>query len=176
MRLLAPLFIISVLLIPGCWFSNLAVSPASPRPNVMLAEAKTPASLVLAPDIANDFVIPQNASMNAVPVHGWRQTLEAGFHNAFPSGSAGRKLELFSAELTFAPAAVGRGGTAAVVATIRFKARVLDPSGKELAVLAATAVAREANVSPSEAGMTDNASKAVEALYEVLTAELLAKT
>jgi hypothetical protein len=70
---------------------------------------------------------------------------------------------------------VGVGGTVAVVATIRFKARLLDASGKELALLAGTVTARESNVSPSEAGMTDNASKAVEALYEVLTTELLAK-
>jgi hypothetical protein len=158
----------------GCW--HLAVGPAAPRPNVMLAQDKTPAALVLDPGIADTFVIPGTGSVNSVPVRGWRGTLEAGFRSAFPPGSpTGRKLELIEAELTFAPAAVGFGGTAAVRANIRFKARVLDASGKEIGVLAGNAAAREANVSASEAGMTDNASKAVEALYEVLATELLAK-
>jgi hypothetical protein len=173
MRLLATLVVASATLVAGCW--HLAVGPSSPRPNVVLAEGKTPGEILLTPGVSDDFVIPGNASVNQIPVHGWRQTLEAGFHNAFPSGAGKRKLELLSAELTFAPAAVGRGGTAAVVATIRFKARTLDGSGKELGVVAGTVQAREPNVSPTEAGMTDNASKAVEALYEMLTAELLAK-
>ena len=172
MRMLATLVFASATLVAGCW--NLAVGPASPRPNVVLAQDKTPGTIVLAPAIPDEFVIPHNASVNEVPVRAWRQTLEAGFKNAFPSGG-GRKLELLSAELSFSPAAVGRGGTAAVVATIRFKARTLNASGKELMVFAGTVQAREANVSASEEGMTDNASKAVEAMYEMLTAELLAK-
>jgi hypothetical protein len=173
MRPFAALAIAFATFIAGC--ANLTVGPSSPRPNVVVAPDKTPAALVLASAIAGDFVIPATASVNAVPVHGWRQTLEAGFHTAFPSSSNGRKLELLQAELTFSPAAVSEVGTAAVFATIRFKARVLDSSDKELGVLAGTVKAREANVSPSEAGMTENASKAVEALYEMLTAELLAK-
>jgi hypothetical protein len=142
----------------------------------MLTQDKAPSVLVIMPPVPNDYVIPSNASVNEVPVHGWRTTLEYGFRNAFPAVTgSGRKLELYEAELSFAPAAVGMGGTAAVVAQIRFKARSLDPSGKELGVLAGTVRAREANTSASEQGMTSNASKAVEALYETLAAELFAK-
>jgi hypothetical protein len=159
--------------ISGCLW-DLTVNPSSPRPNVVLAADKSPAALILAPSIASDFVIPGNGSVNAVTVHGWRQTLDAGFHAAFPAGPSGRKLELMEAELGFGPAAVGRGGTAAVVATIRYKARVLDAQGNELSVFAGTATAREANTAANAQGMTDNAGKAVESLYEGLTTDVLA--
>lgn len=160
------------LLIPGC--ANLAVGPSSPRPNVMVGPEAVPAELVLDPAIPDNFVIPATASVNQVPVRSWRHTLDTGYHSAFPSpGSSGRRLQLLEAALSFAPAAVSMHGTAAVVASIRFKARLVDPSGAEVAKLAGTVEAREANVTPSEQGMTDNAMKAVEALYEKLAAELL---
>jgi hypothetical protein len=172
------LFLAPAVVLTGCLMgmgSNLGVEPASPRPNVLVAADKTPSALILAPGITDDFVIPPTGSVHQVPVHGWRQTLDAGFHSAFPAGGSGRKLELMEAELAFSPAAVGMGGTRAVVATIRFKARLLDASGSELGVVAGTAAAKEADVSPTVPAMTDNAAKAVESLYEGLTAELLAK-
>jgi hypothetical protein len=174
MKIVIALLVASCLSLSACW--NLAVGPASPRPNVMLAQDKTPSVLALMPTIRNDYVIPGTGSVDAVPVRGWQSTLAAGFRNAFPTlTNSGRKLELYEAELSFAPAAVGMGGTAAVVAQIRYKARATDSAGKELGVLAGTVKAREANVSATEAGMTDNASKAVEALYETLATELFAK-
>jgi hypothetical protein len=160
------------LLVPGC--ANLTVGPSAPRPNVMVAAEDVPAGLVLDPAIPDNFVIPGTASVNQVPVHRWRQTLEIGYRSAFPSaGSSGRRLELLEVGLSFAPAAVSKYGTAAVIANIRFKARLVDSSGAEVAKLAGMVEAREANVSPSEQGMTDNAMKAVEALYEKLATELL---
>jgi hypothetical protein len=162
------------LLAVGC--GKLAVGPSAPHPNVMVAADAAPAGLVLGAAIADNYTIPKTASVNAVPVKGWRQTLDAGYRSAFPAaGGSGRRVELLEAELGFAPAAVSMAGTAAVIASIRFKARLLDPTGGELAALAGTVEAREANVSPSEQGMTDNAKKAVEALYEKLAKELLAK-
>jgi hypothetical protein len=162
----------------GCLFSNhLAVGPASPRPNIAVAPDKAPSALVLAPEIATDFEIKATGSVNAVPVRDWRHTLEAGYKNAFTTPSTGRTLELVSAELAFSPAAVSsHGATMGVVATIRFKARLVDASGKMLGELAGTAAAPEADVSPNEEGMTDNASKAVESLFEMITRDLLAKT
>ena len=173
MRFLPSTLAVAMLLV-GC--GHLAVGPASPHPNVILAAAKTPGTLVLGPAVSDNFTVAGTASVNEVPVSGWRSTINTGFRNAFPSAvENGRKLELMQADLSFAPAAVGRGGTAAVVATIRFKARVVDATG-ERGVLAGTVHAREANTSASEEGMTDNAAKAIEALYEMLTAELLQKS
>ena len=167
------LVVVVGLVATGC--GHLAVGPASPRPNVIVAPEKAPVSLVLAPTVPDDFVIPDSGSVNEVPVKSWRQTLTAGFQSAFPRGGVGRRLEILQAELSFGPAAVGRGGTAAVIAQIRFKARLFDETGNEIGALAGTSHAREANVSASEAGMTDNATKAVESLYEVLATELIAK-
>jgi hypothetical protein len=150
----------------------LNVGPSSPRPNVMIRASDAPTELTLAPNIQESYVIPRSASINQVNVTGWRTTLEAGFHNAFPSGDAqsGKRLEILEADLSFSPRAVGEGGTAAVSANIRFKARLVGPSGEELGALAGTAQAREAITNVN--GTTDNASKAVEAMYELLVAKL----
>ena len=162
-----------VLSVGGC---SLAVGPGSPRPNVMIAADKTPSTLVLGNDVRDAYSIPGHGSMKEVDVRGWRGTLERGFQSGFPGGNSGRKLELIAAELSFSPAAVsGTAGTSAVFAAIRFKARLLDASGAEVGVLAGTASSGEANASPSEEGMTDSASKAVSAMYEQLSTELLSK-
>jgi hypothetical protein len=156
------------LLATGC---VLNVGPASPHPNVMVHANEAPTALVLAPTIQESYSIPRTGSINQVNVTGWRTTLETGFHNAFPAdGASGRQLEILQAELGFSPRAVSQAGTAAVSANIRFKARLLGPSGEELGVLAGTAQAREATTSAS--GVTDSASKAVEAMYEMLASEL----
>ena len=64
---LAPLALLTVSL-AGC--ANLAVAPSSPHPNVMLPADKTPAALVLAPQIPQSFTVPGTASVNEVPVRG----------------------------------------------------------------------------------------------------------
>jgi hypothetical protein len=158
----------------GC--VGLSVGPVVPRPNVMVSAEDVPEILVLAPAIVDDFVVPPTVSIGAVSVRGWRRTLIAAYQNAFPRGEdsgSGRQLELLSAELSFGRAV---SDNAAVIGMIRFKARVLDAAGKELGNFAGTAKAREVITSWSEVGMTDNASQAVEALYETLATELLSKT
>jgi len=164
------------LLVASC--GNLSGGPAAPRPNVIVSAENAPANIVVGPAVLDDFVVPATGSVRAVSVRGWRRTLTAGYQSALPTaGSSGRQLELISADLSFAPAAVSaQFGTAAVIGAIRFKARLLDATGKELGSFAGTAQAREANASASEAGMTDNASKTVEALYEALATELLSKS
>jgi hypothetical protein len=161
----------------ACGCGHLEVVSTVPRPNVVVAPDKAPSGQILGPAVPDAFVIPGTGSVNPVPVSGWRATLETGFRNAFVRpGPSGRQLEIDLAELSFSPAAVsGQFGTVAVVAAIRFQARLLDQTGAEIAALAGTVYAREANGSPDTAGMTDNAKKAVESLYEMLTAELLAK-
>jgi hypothetical protein len=173
---LLTLLTLSVGFLAGC---ELAVGPASPHPNVVVAADKAPGSLTVAPDILDTFVIPATGAVAPTRVSGWRGTLERGFHAAFPTGGR-RTLEIVGAELSFAPAAVSSDGsavrTAAVRAQIRFKARVISSSGKELGAIAGMVEAREANTAAGEAGMTDNASKAVEAMYEYLATDLLTKS
>lgn len=162
------LFAIALLDI-GC---VLNVGPSSPRPNVLMHASDAPAGLVLAQGVQETYVIPRTGSINQINVSGWRTTLEAGFHNAFPTETAqnGRQLEILQAELGFSPRAVGPGGTAAISANVRFKARLLGPSHEELGIFVGTAQAREAITSVS--GTTDNASKAVEAMYELIANEI----
>ncbi|HEX7604662.1 MAG TPA: hypothetical protein VF316_23750 [Polyangiaceae bacterium] len=171
MRLLLP-FVLAAL-VAGC--VPLTVGPSSPRPNVMVAADKTASKQVLGPLVQSEFVVPGNGSVDEVTVTGWRQTLDTGFRNAWPTSRPnGRTLEILDTELSFAPAAVTvRGGAVAVRAQIRYKARLLDGTGQEIGVAAGTVEAREATGSVN--GMTDNAAKAVESLYEKLSTDLLAK-
>ena len=162
----------------GC--ADLTVGPSSPQPNILVAQRLAPSTLVLGPAIKDDFLIPATRSVSEVPVQAWRQTLTTGFRNAFPAarGEPGRKLELLEAELSFGPAAVSPqmfDRTTAVYATIRFKARLLSPSGEEEAAIAGTVHSREANVSATTEGMTESAMKVVEALYERLATDLVSR-
>jgi hypothetical protein len=175
MRNAVPFIVTLVLFGAGC--VPLSVGPGSPRPNVIVAPDKVPAAIVLDPAIRDEFVIPGTGSVRDVTVRSWRTTLTTGYQNAFPTaGGSGRRLVLLKADLSFGPAAVSSSGTSAVVAAIRYQARLLDSSGNELGAIAGNAEAREVNTSPREAAMTDNASKAVDALYEALAANLLSKS
>ena len=174
-RLLTVLFLACALALPtGC--GPLLVGPASPHPNVLIPDDAAPGAIVLAPGIADAFVLPRSPGLRAISVVGWRTTLEAGFHDAFPSGRGGRTLEILAAELSFSPAALGPGGvTGGVVGhdPLQAPARATRPARRRIGILAGTARAREMVVHPR--AVTDNASKAVEALYETLAAELLGK-
>jgi hypothetical protein len=160
----------AILLTAAC--GNLRVNAASPRPNVDLPAAISPVKLDLDPAIVDEFVIPKTDAVNQVPVTGWRSTLSKGFENGFKGGSSTFVLQLREADLSFGPAAIGPGGTAAVRARIRFKSSIVDASGKELARVGGEVVARDAATSPSPEGMTANASEAVEAMYEGIAAKI----
>lgn len=162
---------LALLLLTGCMVSSqLGVAPTTAYPNTVVSAAHAPASLAIAPEILDDFTIPATGSVRRVPVRGWRSTLESGFHNTFHESSSGRRLELLTAELSFAPAAVTNGGTTrAVVAQIRFAARLVDADGADLGALAGTASARQADVRANVPAMTQNAAMAVEAMYEQLS-------
>src|SRR5262249_32181194 len=81
-------------------------------------------------------------------------------------GESHNVLVVREAELTFGPAALSTGGTAAVRATIRFKSSVTDADGRELGRISGEVYARDAATSPTAAAMTANASQAIEAMYE----------
>lgn len=153
-----------LILVAAC--GNLRVDPASPRPNVDLAPAVSPVSLTLDASIRDSFVIPHTPSVNEVPVSGWRGTLTRGFDAAFKGGASDHVLVLREAELSFGPAAIGMGGTAAVRAHIRFKSSLVDPSGNEVGRISGDVDARDAATSPNPEAMTMNAAQATEAMYE----------
>jgi hypothetical protein len=155
----------------GC--ANLTVMPSSPTPAAAISQARAPSTLVLAQGIANDFVTPQANGVTEVPVKGWRDTLTAGFQNAYPNGSSGRTLAFDLAELSFAPAAVdSQHGVRAIRAQIKFKVRVLDAAGAEVAIVTGRVEAPEANTAPRSESMTTNVRKAVEVLFEAITAKM----
>ncbi|MEO6777093.1 MAG: hypothetical protein ABI467_29450 [Kofleriaceae bacterium] len=162
--------LVAIVLATAC--GNLRVDPASPRPNVDLPAASAPGRVELAPAILDSFVIPKTGSVNQVPVTGWRGTLLRGFQSGFGTGSSGQVLVLREAELTFGPAAIGTGGTAAVRARIRFKSSLSDASGTEVGRISGEVSARDAATSPTPEAMTANAAQAVEAMYEQIAEKI----
>lgn len=178
--LLRTLFLTTLFLTLGACFHiprpDLRVDPASPRPNVDLPAAAAPSKLQLDDSIVDQFVIPKSDSVNAVPVSGWRSTLTHGFESGFKGGTSGLVLQIREADLTFAPAALIGGVTAAARARIRYKASLLDPSGKEIARLSGDADAHDVATRPQPSALTANAAQAVEAMYEAIAAALVEGT
>jgi len=177
--LVRTLFLMLLFTLGACFHlphPNLRVDPAAPRPNVDLPAAEAPSKLQIDDSIVDQFVIPKSDSVNAVPVSGWRSTLTRGFESGFKGGSSGLVLQIREAELTFAPAALVGGVTAAARARIRYKASLLDPSGKELVRLSGDADAHDAVTQPQPPALTANAAQAVEAMYEKIAAELVEDT
>ena len=148
------------------------MNTASPRPNVDLPAGISPTKLDLDASIADAFVIPKTDAVNQVPVTGWRTTLTRGFDSGFKGSSTQLVLQLREADLSFGPAALYTGGTAAVYARVRFKSSVIDGAGKEVQRIAGEVVARDAATSPTPEAMTANASQAVEAMYESIAAKI----
>lgn len=153
----------------GCAYK---VAPTSPRPNILITVDKAPSDLLLGPAIQDNFEIPRsNTFLRDIRVRGWRQTLDAAFGNAFVRGAgSGRKLSLREAELWFSYVRTPFWG---IVANIRYKAIVVDPSGREIGGFAGQAMSKEPIVFESEDTFSDAATTAVEVMYEQLTAYLL---
>jgi len=93
--------------------------------------------------------------------------------SGFSGGSSHRSLRLRLVQLSFSPVALGPGGTAAVRATIRFKASVLDENGEEVERESGEVSARDAATRPTPEAITANASQAVEAMYETIAAKIV---
>lgn len=166
---------IAYLMVAGCglMLGELRVDPASPHPNIDLTAAQAPHTLELDPGIVDSFVVPKTDSVNDVPVSGWRTTLMRGFASGFKDSSSNRSLRLRDLQLSFSPVALGPGGTAAVRATIRFKASVLDENGEEVERESGEVSARDAATRPTPEAITANASQAVEAMYEAIAVKIV---
>jgi hypothetical protein len=164
------------LIVAGCGSmlgAELRVDPASPHPNIDLLPTQMPHTLELDPSIMDAFVVPKTDAVNEVPVSGWRSTLMRGFTSGFIGGSSHRSLRLRDLQLSFSPVALGPGGTAAVRATIRFKASVLDENGEEVERESGEVSARDAATRPTPEAITANASQAVEAMYEAIAVKIV---
>lgn len=170
--------VVALMFMATSWACTSNVGPLNPKPNVMVRPDIAPSRLVVDASVKDSFVISHPGAYLDVHVTGWRQSLQNGFGNAFPAGAtSGRTLELLQANLSFAPAAASTWGVAAVVAMIRFKARLVDRTGTEVASLAGTAQAREllpTPTGPADEALARNAAEAIEALYEQLSERLIA--
>lgn len=136
-------------------------------------------TLVIAPEIPDRFDVPEQNGVTAVPVESWRTSLTNGFRNGpsrfFASGDT-LHLVLVEARLDYVPTALfGRGaqvsGTAAVVARVRYLARLTTASGEVLG----RAQGEVFSVQPwtDMGGSSTTGAEAIEAMYVDLAKKLL---
>jgi hypothetical protein len=170
MKQVGVLFALSMAsVIAGCSY-HLDVRRGAPHPNVVFDSRLAPSQLVIGPGVEDTFIVPNTGAIYQVNVFEWRDTIQAGYDDAFPPGGTGSTLEITRAELSFIPEAVDASGvTRAARAQIRFQARVTDASGVTQQ-FADTVTAREALTDISGTIPTANAAVAVEAMYESIAA------
>jgi hypothetical protein len=151
------------------------VEAGNPRPNVDLPRSARTLRLQLEPEVRDAFST--ELSGVAIPVSGWRSTLETGFRNAF-SGAftlsakpADLTVLVAEAELSFNATSFARNGRPiSAEAQVRYKARLLDPQGGVVRRSAATVASKKSASAPDEA--TPVAAGAVESMYENIAREL----
>jgi hypothetical protein len=174
----ALLFVVAtsfLLVLAGC--STLHVGLLDPRPNVNLPKSQSTLSLRLGSRVEDVYTVPRENGVGPTEVNQWRASLAAAFKNAFgdsfslaPS-DGDLVLEVQEAEIAMVPAAVTSG--AAVVsgrAQIRYKAQLLDKSGKQLALTAGTVESK--TTASSMSGASSIAKSAMESMFEDIVAQL----
>src|SRR5438128_4895650 len=122
----------------------------------------------------------RSRAMPAIPVQGWRTTLDRGFRGAFSGAftlaeeTADLTLIIAEAELRFAPTSFARDGRPiSAEAQVRYKARLVDRAGAVLRRSAGTMGSKRSASSPDQA--TPIAAEAVESMYERIAGELFAQ-
>ena len=169
---------LSAALLAATCSACLAIGASNPRPNVDLPRSTKVLALQLEPAVSDAFTIPSRAGIRSAEVTGWRQTLQAGFTNAFGSSYApagkGGKADLTLVIIEADPALVAasyRGSSAtAVGCQLRYKAHLLDGTGQELGRSAATV---ESKTTTGDIGaLSEIAGSAVETFYERVSADL----
>jgi hypothetical protein len=177
------LAVIALFMLTGCaaleqaQLDAVTVHELQPSPNVLVPSRGQGLSLEIAPGVLDSFVAQGDANLTAVPVNGWRATLENGFKAGFaPStGSPHIVVKIHRAKLDWImTAAYANGqrlaGAAAAVARIEFAAEILRDgvaadqiTGEVLSTQAWTDVG----------GSSLTAREAVEKMYEKIAAKLI---
>ena len=156
------------------------VTEGNPRPNVDLPKSQLSLRLLLEPGILDAYATPASMSMPAIPVQGWRATLENGFRGAFSkayvlaAGAADLTLVIAEAELRFAATTYASNGRPiSAEAQVRYQARLVDRAGAVLRRSSGTMASKRSAGAPDEA--TPVAAEAVESMYERIAGELFAR-
>jgi hypothetical protein len=163
----------------GC--GPILLDAGTPTPRLSLAPMSASLALELLPNVPDEVDSPWGQNqLRAIEVHQFRTTLRTGFARGLqplfrpPAGeSADWVLQIGEATPEFVAAQVTpMFGVTAVTAQVRYQARLIDRTGRELRRTSGTAVGPRpaGNVD----GMGDALDSAVEQLYEQIGRELLA--
>lgn len=153
-----------------------------PRPMVDLPDSQQGMRIEIDGAVRDQFLVPEQNGITPVPVEGWHASLQNGFKNGpgrFYKGDStdakAWKLVILSADLDYVPTAMfARGvsvvGAAAVVARVRYMARVVAPDGK-VAVRDQGEVL-STNQWTQAGGSSTTAAEAIAAMYQSISKQL----
>jgi len=174
------LVILSVILfLQGC---SLKVMQMDPKPNISINESDKSIALVLNDRIEDMYVIPENRGIKKADVEGWRNSLRAGFENAFgdyyevkkDENEADLILILKRAEIEFSPTSVSTNvGVTSLETHLTFNAQLKGGDGKTVGRLAKTANSKGSITDPDH--VTDNVESAIESMYELIAEDMFEK-
>jgi hypothetical protein len=174
--LLALLSCLVLLAVSGC-STTLHVGSLNPHPNVNLPKAASSLSLRFGDRVQDAYTVPRENGVGPTEVQQWRSSLKTAFKNTFvdsfpiSESDGDLVLELQEAEVSVVPAAVT--AQAAVVsgsAQIRYKAQLLDKSGKSIALTAGTVQSK--NTTSEMGGASSIAQSAMESMFEAIVQRL----
>jgi hypothetical protein len=179
-RALLPFLCCLLLLGLSACMTTLHVGPLDPKPNVNLGKSQATLSLKLGDRVQDAYTVPRENGVGPTEVTQWRASLKAAFKNAFADSftladdGGDLVLEVQEAEVAMVPAAVTSGATVVSGrAQIRYKAQLLDKSGKTLARAAATVESK--TTASSMSGASSIAKSAMETMFEALVDQLFSQ-
>lgn len=161
----ALLIVLAVVCVTGC-SSVHRVGSVSAKPNINLKKSGQSLALKLGPSVQDAFTAPAESGNGPYEVTAWTTSLTTAFAVAFEQAftmahDADLTLEVQEAELK--PAAGNK-------AQIRYKAQLVDKTGKQVALTSGTAVSK------ATCGGNDCApASAIETMYEELASVLFAE-
>lgn len=176
-----------VCLVSGCVTAAMQQEAArvrvvDPHPVVDLADSQQGMRLEVDPSVRDQFLIPEQNGITAVPVEGWHASLQNGFKNGpgrfFRGDSTVAsvwKLMILNAELDYVPTAmfahgVNVVGAAAVQARLRYVVRVVSPDGR--VVVRDQGEVFSTNQWTNAGGSSTTASEAIAAMYQNISKQL----
>ena len=172
------LLLVPVSLLAACAVNQThRVGEITARPNVALKKSSQSIGLKLSDGVKDAWVSPRENGVGPLEVTAWTTSLSAAFATAFAdaftikNGDSDLVLDIQDAELKLVPGAVDANGyVVSGAAQVRFKAQLLDRTGKQVAVTAGTSKSKTTcsamDCAPSVA------ISAVESMYEAIAQDL----
>ena len=176
---------VSIGFVSGCaamqktQMNAVAVHALAPSPNVLIPSKGQMVTVELVPTIEDAFTVPGDANLTAVPVDGWRTTLQNAFApflaSSRPDGAPRVTVKLHRAKIDWVMTAAYAederlAGAAAAVARVQFAAEILRDG---VSVDQITGEVFSTQPWTDKGGSSKTAKEAVEKMVEAIAAKVI---